>query len=82
MDVKNIVGEGAPLFIYCSPYMRTKQTLHGMMKGLEGSCSIIGAREEPQLTGLLNIHFKRYKLRLHMILNSFYRATIRQPTKF
>ena len=45
--IKKIVGD-APLYLYCSPYLRTKQTLHAMNFG---ECSnIIGAKEEPQLT--------------------------------
>ena len=50
-EILNLVGgSSAPLFFYCSPYLRTKQTLHGMMQKLSEN-PIIGAREEPQLTG-------------------------------
>ena len=38
-----------PVFIYCSPYQRTKQTLHGIMQTLPKT-AVVGLREEPQLT--------------------------------
>ena len=40
----------APLFIYCSPYARAKQTLKGIVESLESN-PIVGAREEPRITG-------------------------------
>lgn len=46
--VKEIVGT-SPLFIYCSPYKRTRDTLKHMMHALEDN-QIIGAREEPRIT--------------------------------
>jgi hypothetical protein len=49
IKIKEIVGE-APLFIYCSPYLRAKQTLKGVVESL-GSNHIVGAREEPRITG-------------------------------
>lgn len=43
-----MVGD-APLYIYCSPYMRTKQTLARIVECLDGN-TIVGVREEPRLT--------------------------------
>lgn len=43
-----IVGD-APLYIYCSPYTRTKQTLARIVECLDGN-TIVGVREEPRLT--------------------------------
>ena len=43
--------KSAPLSFYCSPYLRTKQTLHGLLKAL-GENPVEGVREEPQLTGV------------------------------
>lgn len=39
----------APLYIYCSPYTRTKQTLARIVECLDGN-TIVGVREEPRLT--------------------------------
>jgi broad specificity phosphatase PhoE len=46
--LKSIVGDD-PLYFYCSPYLRTKQTLALAMRSL-GDNPIVGAREEPRLT--------------------------------
>jgi phosphohistidine phosphatase SixA len=46
--IKEIVGE-KPLYVYCSPYMRTKQTLARIVECLDGNV-IVGVREEPRLT--------------------------------
>lgn len=48
LRIKELVGE-KPLYIYCSPYMRTKQTLARIVECLEGN-TIVGVREEPRLT--------------------------------
>jgi broad specificity phosphatase PhoE len=48
--ILNIIGsKQAPLLFYCSPYLRTKQTLHGIVQSL-GENPIICCREVPQLT--------------------------------
>lgn len=47
-DLREIVGDG-PLFIYCSPYIRTKQTLKYIMESFNDS-EIIGVREEPRIS--------------------------------
>ncbi|CAM9140839.1 unnamed protein product, partial [Ectocarpus fasciculatus] len=46
--LKAIVGDD-PLYFYCSPYLRTKQTLALAMRSL-GDNPIVGAREEPRIT--------------------------------
>lgn len=46
--IKEIVGE-SPLFMYCSPYIRAKQTLKGIVEALKSNY-IVGAREEPRIT--------------------------------
>ncbi|CAM9141485.1 unnamed protein product, partial [Phaeothamnion confervicola] len=46
--VKEYVGD-KPLFIYTSPYLRTKQTLAGMVEAFDTNY-IVGVREEPRLT--------------------------------
>jgi len=48
LDIKKIIND-EPVAVYCSPYLRTKQTLNEMMKGLEDNPLVI-AREEPRLT--------------------------------
>mmetsp|Transcript_28233 Transcript_28233/g.52599 ORF Transcript_28233/g.52599 Transcript_28233/m.52599 type:complete len:273 (+) Transcript_28233:126-944(+) len=48
VTLKEIIGE-SPLFIYCSPYMRARQTLKGMVESFETN-HIVGAREEPRIT--------------------------------
>jgi broad specificity phosphatase PhoE len=40
-----------PLFVYCSPYVRTKQTLKYVMESFTDS-EIVGVREEPRISGL------------------------------
>jgi broad specificity phosphatase PhoE len=49
-SIKTLI-EDDPLSIYCSPYLRTKQTLLGIMSELESN-PVISAREEPRLTGI------------------------------
>ncbi|CAM9728328.1 unnamed protein product, partial [Chrysoparadoxa australica] len=46
--VKQHVRDG-PVFFYTSPYLRTKQTLAGMVEAFTSN-EIIGVREEPRLT--------------------------------
>lgn len=46
--LKAIVGDD-PLYFYCSPYLRTKQTLALAMRALREN-PVVGAREEPRLT--------------------------------
>lgn len=46
--LKAVVGDD-PLYFYCSPYLRTKQTLALAMRAL-GDNLVVGAREEPRLT--------------------------------
>lgn len=48
-SIKELIGD-EPISIYCSPYIRTKQTLHGIMSQLDRN-HIVNAREEPRLTG-------------------------------
>jgi broad specificity phosphatase PhoE len=47
-ELKSIVGDD-PLYFYCSPYLRTKQTLAYALRSL-GDNPVVGAREEPRLT--------------------------------
>uniref|UniRef100_A0A7S1XZL4 Uncharacterized protein n=1 Tax=Phaeomonas parva TaxID=124430 RepID=A0A7S1XZL4_9STRA len=47
-QIKEIVGD-SPIYIYTSPYLRTKQTLAGMV-GAWDTNEIVGVREEPRLT--------------------------------
>ncbi|CAM9128146.1 unnamed protein product, partial [Choristocarpus tenellus] len=47
-NIKEFIGD-KPLFIYTSPYMRTKQTLAGMVEAFDTNY-IVGVREEPRLT--------------------------------
>ena len=42
----------APLFFYVSPYQRAKHTLKGIAESLTSN-HIVGAREEPRLTGVI-----------------------------
>ena len=46
--VKNIIQDES-IAVYCSPYLRTKQTLLGVMTQLQSN-PVISAREEPRLT--------------------------------
>lgn len=46
--IKEYIGD-KPLFIYTSPYLRTKQTLAGMVEAFDTNY-IVGVREEPRLT--------------------------------
>mmetsp|Transcript_27610 Transcript_27610/g.36226 ORF Transcript_27610/g.36226 Transcript_27610/m.36226 type:complete len:304 (-) Transcript_27610:154-1065(-) len=48
-DVVKEIVKDAPIFFYTSPYLRTKQTLAGMLGAFEGN-HIIGVREEPRIT--------------------------------
>ena len=48
LKVKEIVGD-CPVYIYTSPYLRTKQTLSGIVSCLDTN-EIVGVREEPRLT--------------------------------
>lgn len=48
IDIKELIKD-EPIAVYCSPYLRTKQTLFEMMKALKDNPLII-AREEPRLT--------------------------------
>jgi len=48
IDIKKLIND-EPIAVYCSPYLRTKQTLFEIMKGLKENPLII-AREEPRLT--------------------------------
>lgn len=48
VDIKDIIND-EPVAVYCSPYLRTKQTLNEMMKALDDNPIVI-AREEPRLT--------------------------------
>ena len=53
-SILSIIGsKDVPIFFYCSPYLRTKQTLSGILKALNDN-PIVGIREEPQLTGRLS----------------------------
>ena len=45
----NIIGSDAPITIYTSPYIRTKQTLALLMKELPNN-PVLSVREEPRLT--------------------------------
>lgn len=65
--ILSILGgdKSAPLFFYCSPYLRTKQTLHGLLKAL-GENRIEGVREEPQLTGFRT--YSIFYIQIHKIL--------------
>jgi len=53
-SIKELIGN-EPISIYCSPYIRTKQTLHGIISQLEGN-QIVNAREEPRLTGTYSLN--------------------------
>lgn len=46
--IKAIIGD-EPVVVFCSPYLRTKQTLKGIMTELESN-PLISAREEPRVT--------------------------------
>lgn len=46
--IKELIGD-KPLSIYCSPYLRTKQTLAEIMYSIDNNY-LISAREEPRLT--------------------------------
>lgn len=46
--IKELIGD-KPIAIYCSPYLRTKQTLAEIMNSI-GNNHLISAREEPRLT--------------------------------
>ena len=48
-----VLIEQEPLLIYCSPYKRTKQTLHYIMRAFPENF-IHGCREEPRLAGRCN----------------------------
>mmetsp|Transcript_7408 Transcript_7408/g.11011 ORF Transcript_7408/g.11011 Transcript_7408/m.11011 type:complete len:279 (+) Transcript_7408:105-941(+) len=48
VTLKERIGD-SPVFVYCSPYMRTKQTLKYIMESFTDS-PIVGAREEPRIT--------------------------------
>ena len=48
IDIKKIVND-EPVAVYCSPYLRTKETLNEIMKALDDNPLVI-AREEPRLT--------------------------------
>ena len=55
-SILSIIGsKDFPIFFYCSPYLRTKQTLSGILKALHDN-PIVGIREEPQLTGMLILY--------------------------
>ena len=50
-SILSIIGSNeVPIFYYCSPYLRTKQTLSNILKALHEN-PVVGIREEPQLTG-------------------------------
>lgn len=49
VKIKNIIGD-EPLAIYCSPYLRTKQTLAEVMPALQNN-PLVAVREEPRMTG-------------------------------
>ena len=67
-SIKELIGN-EPISIYCSPYIRTKQTLHGIISQLEGN-QIVNAREEPRLTGTysLNIYINQLMIKVIIIL--------------
>lgn len=46
--LKGIIGN-EPLYIYTSPYLRTKQTLAGLLESFEENLKV-GIREEPRIT--------------------------------
>lgn len=48
--IKALIGDRAPIAIYSSPYIRTKQTLALIMKELSDH-PVMSIREEPRLTG-------------------------------
>lgn len=46
--IKEHIGDKDPIFIYTSPYMRTKQTLAGILEAFDDE-QVIGVREEPRV---------------------------------
>lgn len=46
--IKELIGD-EPISVYCSPYLRTKQTLLGVLSQLQSN-RVISAREEPRIT--------------------------------
>lgn len=57
--VKQLIGDD-PVSIYCSPYLRTKQTLLGVLSELTSN-RIISAREEPRITEQQFGNFQNYE---------------------
>lgn len=57
--VKQLIGDD-PVSIYCSPYLRTKQTLLGVLSELKSN-RIISAREEPRITEQQFGNFQNYE---------------------
>ena len=48
VEIQDLVGS-SPVYIYVSPYLRTKQTLAGILESLSPT-QIVGVREEPRLS--------------------------------
>lgn len=48
--IKDMIGNTDSLYIYTSPYMRTKQTLAEIIPSVQSN-QIVMVREEPRLTG-------------------------------
>ena len=46
-EIAAAVGDG-PVYFYTSPYLRTKQTLAGLIQSFESN-EIVAVREEPRL---------------------------------
>ena len=48
--IKSIIGD-EPVAIYCSPYLRTKQTLAEIIPSISSN-PLVTVREEPRMTGV------------------------------
>ena len=67
LKISSIIGDkSAPLFFYCSPYLRTKQTLHAILQN-NNENPIAGVREEPQLTGHNLWIICKYAFKIYMV---------------
>lgn len=49
-NIRQLIGDDAPISIFVSPYKRTQQTLETMLKEMPSN-PIMSLREEPRLTG-------------------------------